>query len=126
MMNAKHTPGPWRAFPAHAPSRKTPNWPESERQSQYDHWKIADDDQTAGNPMCPGNLVAHIYNHNGTVEANARLISAAPELLDAAIALVAHWDGLPDAVRREANAADLGKFITQAREAIAKAEGRAA
>ena len=73
--------GPWRAFPASRPPARTRDYPESERYSMYAHWKIADSDETAGNEMCQGNLVAHIYNHNGNVEANARLIAAAPKML---------------------------------------------
>ena len=73
--------GPWRAFPASKPHARTRDYPESERYSMYAHWKIADDDQSAGNDMCRGNLVAHIYNHNGNVEANARVIAAAPRML---------------------------------------------
>ena len=73
--------GPWRAFPAARPPDRTRDYPESERYSMYAHWKIADADETAGNDMCRGNLVAHIYNHNGNVEANARVIAAAPKML---------------------------------------------
>jgi hypothetical protein len=67
------------------------------------------------------------FNRDGwpaeTVTKYGKLLEAAPELLAASTALVAHWDTLPDAVRREANAADIGKFITQARAAIARATG---
>lgn len=73
--------GPWRAFPAKRESSRSREFPESERYSMYDHWKIADSDENAGNDMCRGNLVAHIYNHNGNVETNAKLIAAAPRML---------------------------------------------
>ena len=43
--------------------------------------------------MCSGNLVAHIYNHNGNVEANARLIAAAPTMLEALRGVIAAWGG---------------------------------
>ncbi len=80
----QHTP--FRVFRTHPPVSLTPKYPFSERDGLYESFKIADDDQGAGNPLCRGNLLAHIYNHTGRAKELAHLFAAAPDLL-AALAL---------------------------------------
>lgn len=104
-MEAKHTPGPWvvrGGFSIYASDRKTP---------------VAD--------ACLNNSVA------ANDEANARLIAAAPELLDACLAMIA-WDDAEKGARPYEE--DNGKgwrerlelcaaSFEKARSAVAKAEG---
>ncbi|HEY4136462.1 MAG TPA: hypothetical protein VGO34_14755 [Alphaproteobacteria bacterium] len=89
---SKHTPGPWaieHKNPFETFVRGAPN----EEGSRY--------------------VVAIVHpGHDNATEANARLIAAAPDLLDALKAVVAVADRKTD-------------VFDQARAAIAKAEGRA-
>lgn len=61
-------------------------------------------------------IVAHVFLDNGNREANARLIAAAPELLEALLAFVATFDGVE---------VTPGGDVAKARAAIAKATGGA-
>ena len=71
---------------------------------------------TAGTPV-----IAHVCKHEDTeggfpYEANARLIAAAPELLDFAIAFVDLFNGDPNSPLDQS-------MLGQARAAIARAKG---
>lgn len=69
--------------------------------------------------------------HGGTVDANAALIAAAPDLLAALKALLAHANAYSDEMRERGygsmelgESADSASLAGMARAAIAKAEGR--
>ena len=92
---AEHTPGPWRM------------WTKEMQDDQGKvvgtlSWEIEDDSTT---PAAP---IATIYHWDDHAEANAALIAAAPDLLNAARAVMAQEDGYMDTLA----------------EAIAKAEGQ--
>lgn len=97
-MIAGHTPGPWRLCGAFGM-------------------------QGLVEPSAGGNPVASVtgyYHHAGQTEANARLIAAAPDLLEALQRLIPH------AVHMESCSHDddgVRRDIERARAAIAKAEG---
>lgn len=98
-IEAAHTPGPWEALGASAVRTRF----------------------VMGDPAWPGLLVADINHTMPEARANAALIAAAPEMLDALWGLdrVLNKPGLPmhaDAVQAA---------IESARAAIARAEGRA-
>lgn len=113
-MTTKHTPGPWQA---------------------QDYWIIGCvedswDIMAGANTACPWR-VAKVFRS----EADARLIAAAPDMLDALRGAVEdnlsvcyddgikdHWLGCCRAHASQGHAADCWK--TKARAAIAKAEGR--
>lgn len=96
--NARHTLGPWEAKP-------TGPW------DGWDGWSVED---AAGSVVCD----AHGSQFNGAREANARLIAAAPELLDALQIVVTNWTSQFE--RRGHMAPD---WCKKARLAIAKATG---
>lgn len=87
------TPLPYRSFLASGSPKKTEPYPDSERTSLFRSCKIADEDHSKGNPMCHGNLIAHVYNHSPgghCVEDAAYLTHAAnvlPELVAASTRL---------------------------------------
>lgn len=89
--NQQHTPGPW-------------GW---HRSNVVTVGVGLDDPLTAHN-------LAQIFGHPEIAEANARLIAAAPELLDTLRYVVEEYDG-PD------NGRTLRWAIDEAREVIAKA-----
>ena len=94
-MTTKHTPGPWQA---------------------QDYWIIGCvedswDIMAGADTACP-KRVAKVF----TSEADARLIAAAPELLEALKNL---YTATPDN-----EGGELGRACMKARAAIAKAEGR--
>ena len=95
-MSTKHTPGPWHVG-------------KGSKCVVYDAegWAVAD--------------AVTCHNRHNAIDANARLIAAAPDLLDALrrLCAVAVWD--EDTDRAEFDAA-----ISGADAAIAKAEGGAA
>lgn len=102
---ARHTPGPWTA---------------SERDRSYvridsDHWAML------------ATVVVRMSGADENIpsgEANARLIAAAPDLLDALKEFVepfAGWD-IQNFIKRSDPATAVR--VTKARTAIAKAEGR--
>lgn len=64
-------------------------------------------------------IVQLAQDTNGTAEANARLIAAAPELLEACLMV----DVLYTSYGLLANSAEAGVMINAVRDAIAKAEG---
>lgn len=89
---SKHTPGPWVATCRHM-SYKGGDWPEDE----FLQWEVE-------GPRVP-------WGRGEFYQADARLIAAAPELLDALKVMLE-------------NGADYTATRDQARAAIAKAEGR--
>lgn len=100
----KHTPGPWRYEGAEV-------WATAPMRFNL---------TTAGTPMI-ATLCRHEDAEGGfPVEANARLIAAAPELLEALTGLVAAYEALGEAVGRD------GSWHSHALAAISKATGGAA
>lgn len=94
-MNHTHTPGPWRLD-------TRPNLP--------GHIKIfARDSETAFD-------IAYVYSDDREWRANARLISAAPDMLKT-LKLIEHLWSQP-----ELDTADMCDAMVDARAAIAKAE----
>ena len=93
-MEAKHTPGPW-------------NIVESNKIDEEAHI------QTDLKSIC-----RMWIQMDSQDMANARLIAAAPELLEALTAMVAIWEG-----PRELAALRFAKSVIDARAAIAKATG---
>ena len=106
MSETKHTPGPWIGA---GPSFGDP-LPRYTTEIVTD-WEDEDDQRPV---ICT--LPFRHYDHEN--EANARLIAAAPELLEAAEAIVARWDS-----PLWKDQPHTGTFIDQLRAAIAKAKG---
>ena len=108
--NATHTPGPWKVVPVGVRT----------------HWSdIVGSD---------GQIVAQAMNIHGAMRelANARLIAAAPDLLDACKGMLLQIDPCPDGVPMSARCKVCGNHPTKhnpdcvvlvARAAIARAEG---
>lgn len=93
MSKQQHTPGPWRIE-------------DKERiLSDCPEFRI----------MCSDGYIAGVDSTRAENAANARLIAAAPELLEALEAIIASADA--------GNAAILNRLLDQARAAIAKARG---
>lgn len=90
-----HTPGPWRTF----------------KQADGTAWIVATEALDKFGRSCES-IVRIPLDRNG-VEANARLIAAAPDLLAACKALLS-WSAIEDVP---------GPAVESARSAIAKAEG---
>jgi hypothetical protein len=99
-MSAKHTPGPWVVIPPRIGAAITIYGADRE-------FPVA----TTCSNTSPATMQAH---RDGTVAANARLIAAAPELLEALLACVEAQQPMA-----QMHAAE------QARAAIAKATGSA-
>ena len=99
-MSAQHTPGPWRV------ERQNPSPTTGE-------WMIAG--------TKPGYLAEVRDCGSRDVQANARLIAAAPDLLAALQALVAELDGPGKPYSSDSYAPP--HFIETAKAAIAKATG---
>lgn len=97
-METKHTPGPWKAVSAAACAEV-----ECMEIAEVAHMRVI---PAAGGWPTPG-----------APEDDARLIAAAPDLLNACAAIVEWCDKNPPA-------GDALYCINQARAAIAKAEGR--
>ena len=97
----KHTPGPWEA--------DFETYPIMVR-SQSETWPLVDE---LGNEE--GRAGVFIAN-TGDNKANARLIAAAPELLEALKQIVNVWDTNPDVIT-------YAELTRSARAAIAKATG---
>jgi hypothetical protein len=96
---SKHTPGPWKTVARNYPIADT---------GDYDGcWEVL-----TGDPKKP---IVQIWGDSDEDEANARLIAAAPDLLEALRRLLDSGD-VRDAAEKGALAA--------ARAAIAKAEGQ--
>lgn len=95
----KHTPGPWTVM---------------ERDS------VGDNIFTVSTPI---RRIANTYGSTEVYEANARLVAAAPELLEALEGIVAEWNagGIGRIARPKGGVPQVG--IAKALEAIAKARG---
>jgi len=96
MSESKHTPGPWEAIPV----------------GPAEGWGVV-----AVNPIIDSSIT-------GMSEANARLIAAAPDLLEALTAFAQMWgsrDAHSTSKRSQARRADLWDKVNSA---LAKAEGR--
>ncbi len=112
----KHTPGPWTVIKSNDKSKYAVNWleisPGVVSSSEYSTSRWGESETYCGVRI---------------TEANARLIAAAPDLL--AVARQIEWlatagedrDGVP----YQPTASDWMRLWSQARDAIAKAEGRA-
>ena len=107
---SKHTPGPWHLL--------------SELDGDGDILRIC---QT--NAPSPGFHVALVYGHGGDIEhdtertANAKLLAAAPEMLEALSQLVNYNESDPSLYEGD-NDGVLGKLMWAANQAITKAEGK--
>ena len=95
-MKTSHTPGPW------AIGRSTK------------HGEVRIEDPSYSMPR----TIAYVEGDSGNLEANARLISAAPDLLDAATSLMAWFDA-------GRSIAPTWVEVDNLRAAIAKAMGKA-
>lgn len=101
-----HTPGPWEYYPAR----------------NYKGFEIAPKETGPSLARCMAfgvNMTIECYNFPGDAEANARLIAAAPELLEACKALVDYIED--DNPGGAACDAWLVGLLGKARAAIAKA-----
>jgi len=109
----EHTPGPWRVFRTHKLS--------------LDYWYVITDAKGYGPIMDVGGRdlngqiaeAKHLITAPREIEANARLIASAPEMLDclrAAIARVEVANAEGDAI--------ISAWLLSARAIVAKAEGR--
>lgn len=106
-MSATHTRGPWRVIPPRIGASIT---------------VYTADGQTPIATTCSNTSPKTMEMHrSGEVKANAALIAAAPELLDALIAIADQLERVGDTRQHKD-----GQFIDDAREAIAKATGGAA
>lgn len=79
-MTDKHTPGPWRVSGCRMKNL-----------DEHDNYLVEHGDEGTGSP-----LIAEVYTDSNRlpVEANARLIAAAPELLKALETLLMGYDSL--------------------------------
>ena len=95
-----HTPGPWV--------------------TDTSHWQ----DREGVTIWAESNIIADVVpDHHNQEEANARLIALAPTLLRIVKTLLASWECDPDEDAQYESLMD--QAVGEAREAIAKAEGRA-
>lgn len=101
-----HTPGPW-------------NYKSTYQGPLSDRWKGFPFSIDGGDGFQPALLFGDGQLNRGTAEANARLISAAPELLALAQAFVTAWDIWKESGYR----AELAFAVSDARRVIAKAKG---
>lgn len=103
MSDIKHTPGPWRTD-------------EDEHDAPYQDIRI----KAANRTVCKVWIDdAPVHDYNAEQEANARLIAAAPQLLDALQPFVRN-NSSDEFVTLVVRSSD----ITKARAAIAKATGK--
>ena len=97
---SKHTPGPWQTDQA-------------EHDAPYQDIRI----HAGKGSICSVWIDdAPLHDYNAEQRANARLIAAAPELLEALRTAVDHLEGMPDQE-------DVAACVVKARAAIAKATG---
>jgi hypothetical protein len=107
MSESKHTPGPWEVIGLDIASKH--GLGDTKRR-----WIIAEVAEGAGGPGFP-------ENQADPAQANAHLIAAAPDMLEAAERLVQELDAIrPDAMDEDLDA------MPALRRAIAKAKGEAA
>lgn len=100
---AEHTPGPWEVF----------------KPNEEHGWRVGTTKVLAKDVSVSWFIASTPSDRAGTEEANARLIAAAPELLQACMTLLAVVDRLPDG-----HSAERITSAIAARQAIAKAKGR--
>ena len=111
-MSAKHTPGPWRFSEAFGPENMHCGFEVEEARADFNY----------RGPVARLLHCEHIGGITlGESEANARLISAAPDMLAALSELVANLDGGAYAGEKFPD----GHPMHAARAAIAKATGEA-
>lgn len=117
-MGAKHTPGPWKL--------------ESHDDHQTLDFAVSDTGILTDYSVYPPKIrmpiasIQHAFNGKRTA-ANARLIAASPDLLEALKELLSWCDGRRfgiDAFSRTCNEHALGRTFDQANSAIAKATGK--
>lgn len=101
---SNHTPGPWILSPNHA---------------FVDRVYVPEFGVELGGVV----RIAHVANADGDREANAHLIAAAPELLEAGKALLGNTSGIMGLDTNEYRCVQMS-LLEQLAEAIAKAEGR--
>lgn len=104
-MSAKHTPGPWS---------------ESETRDGYIMGGEGDDRYTIANTLVRSGYPSQALRNHAEMKANAQLIAAAPELLEALKALT-EW-GRTHTSPRDQNSPH--NLLIAACAAITKAEGR--
>lgn len=103
-MNTKHDPGPWRTS-------------ESAHRNEWSHWIM-----TGGNRDATIAAVTQIPQAPEKSDANARLIAAAPELLEACRSLLEEFDRYDAAMTAIGRGhEDFGRQREAARAAVAKA-----
>jgi hypothetical protein len=107
-MKAKYTPGPW----------------EAENNGQF--WEIVPKNRVSAQPYRIGDVCASDPENpnSGIQEANARLIAAAPELLEALLELDEAYCRAGTNLTRSERAEDRRRLM-KARAAVAKATGEA-
>jgi hypothetical protein len=108
--NAKHTPGPWAA-----------EVPPPEAYTDLDIHLDADITHWIADTRANGEVLGHVNRTaRGEQDANALLIAAAPDLLQALKETLAYWDscGFSDCEP------DCECIVQSVQAAIAKAEGR--
>jgi hypothetical protein len=105
---SKHTPGPWRVYP-------TTELVDARGTEGVTGYNIESE-------SCEIVGVEGIEFWKENAEANARLIAAAPELLEALTSLLSEAEAFASAIRAYANS----EAIAAARAAIAKAKGESA
>jgi hypothetical protein len=106
-MNTQHTPGPWK--PRSYPNAQGDIWIDCEA---YSNEKL-------GTGPLGGTLATAHRNGtgNGSADANARLIAAAPDLLEALVEMMREYEPLNE------DHAERSDAVILARAAIAKAKG---
>ena len=97
-MKTKHTPGPWEILPE---SRK--HW-----KTEFEHGIFI----TPHNRLPTFAYIVNVFNYPGQTQANAKLIAAAPDLLEACQAVVDDWKHI---IKR------VPKYVRLARSAVKKA-----
>lgn len=94
MSGSNHTPGPWHmARMERPPIGRQPNgepWPTDANGNVFWGYSISGSSEKGGH-ILP--TLAAVHNFPDQVEANARLIAAAPKLKDALAAMLDFWGG---------------------------------
>ena len=122
MADVKHTPGPWTSYPCNL-ERYSRVITANGAMVQIAYTGLNHHDQVAMTKEVYGDR--RTYGPGEETTANARLIAAAPDLLESLRAFVSPWDG--DSVEEIESQSGLATSvrIEQARAAIAKATASA-